>query len=380
MFKKLVSHLKFSPSLIGELADLANRLRVQNPVRIAGVVSLGLLLVIQAVLYLNPPVGSSPTHAGSIFFDSSIETNDVVNQVNNNYKALNDIFASVGISKENVERSSSVEELGSINNAYRLSRWPIDQNSVSINYNNDRSVYLTSVDNWGEVAALEVPFIVGNTNNNSQFIISSSTGSMFLTSLPNQSEQNSPITLSMDYINTSTQSKSAEPLKAGDRIKLTLHATNTSEESQPHTFRLPIGDSLEYLNFEQPQGENSPSLSEVSKELSWTPTEIPAQSTASREVTLKVKSSPSNLPQNPAHPYSQDCMATLIHGNQIDLPVSCTLQKELEMFTNSTETIPQGALLAWTGVAFFISLVLLAKALQEEEEVRIIRHKFNSGT
>lgn len=380
MFKKLVSHLKFSPSLIGELAQLSNRLRVQNPVRIASVVALGLLLVIQIILYTNPPVGSNPTYAGSMFFDSSIQTNDITNQLDNNYKALNDIFSTVGISQDNIKQTSIVDTPEAESNIYRLSRWPIDHSSESITYNTGMDVYLTPVNNWGQIVENERPFISGQNTDSINFFISSSTGSMYLNNKPTRVNVNSPVKLTTEYINASTQTNNAEPLKSSDRIKVTLKATNTSSEPQEHTFKLSLGDALEYLNIETDTASTEgPSLSDISKELSWSPTILEPQSSATREVNLKVKSSPSNLPQNSAHPYSQDCVITLVHGNQIDIPVECSLQKELEMFTSTLPSISGGKLLIANIVLFFVALVLLAKALQEEEEIRIIRHKFNSG-
>lgn len=62
MFRKIVSAVSLSPTLIGRLADYANDLRIKQRLRAAGLIALSLTLVIHIGIVLHPliPSNTSP--------------------------------------------------------------------------------------------------------------------------------------------------------------------------------------------------------------------------------------------------------------------------------------------------------------------------------
>ena len=61
MFRKLVSNLPFSPSLIGQLGLYAQRLKREQAVRRVGLVFTVFALIIQSLVVFNPPMSANAT-------------------------------------------------------------------------------------------------------------------------------------------------------------------------------------------------------------------------------------------------------------------------------------------------------------------------------
>ena len=338
-------------------------------------------MLIQALLYLKPPSQGNLTYAGNILYDSSIEVSDITNQIDSNYRQIGDILQNFGIAKDNLSLANTLDTPNLSEGAYMITRWPITKGSYEIKLNDSHhSVFATKSDNLDDNLELEAPYIVGESDLAGNFAISTSTGSVYVTSIPEVSEATPGLTHSINYANITTGAH-GHTVKPGDRIRVTLTATNNSIDPVQHSFRLHTGDASEYLSLSTTPEDSGFKFNTTDHQASWGEVEISPNSSQSREIILKAKSTPVNLPQNPTHTYSQDCLATLTYGpDQTDIPVECGARKELELFTSTIPKINQLQLLVATAIVFAVSTLLLIRALQEEEEIRIIRHKFNSGS
>lgn len=98
MFKKIVSRLPFSPSLINELGSYAKRLRKEENARKTGLVLTALALVVQSLVVFSPPESANAANSSDLVY-GGLHTKQQVNAAcKNNRDGFRDLLAHAGIS------------------------------------------------------------------------------------------------------------------------------------------------------------------------------------------------------------------------------------------------------------------------------------------
>lgn len=102
MFKKLVSNLPFSPSLVGQLGFYAQRLKKEESIRRLGLIFTAFALIIQSVAVFNPPESANAADGNDMcpgVTANAAGANKVKACYNNNTRHFKDVMSYFGISK-----------------------------------------------------------------------------------------------------------------------------------------------------------------------------------------------------------------------------------------------------------------------------------------
>lgn len=102
MFKKLVSHLPFSPSLIGELGFYAKRLRKEEATRRIGLILTAFALVVQLFISFAPPESANAANANDILYGGVKNKSQILAAWDNNTQGFRDIMTYAGITRDNL--------------------------------------------------------------------------------------------------------------------------------------------------------------------------------------------------------------------------------------------------------------------------------------
>lgn len=102
MFKKLVSNLPFSPSLVGQLGFYARRLKKEEAIRRLGLIFTAFALVIQSVAVFNPPESANAADGNDMcpgVTANAAGVSKVKACYNNNTRHFKDVMTYFGITK-----------------------------------------------------------------------------------------------------------------------------------------------------------------------------------------------------------------------------------------------------------------------------------------
>lgn len=203
-------------------------------------------------------------------------------------------------------------------------------------------------------------------------------GSRYSKPLDNQSKQqvkasgfNISITATDDSSLKTTIPSIAYP---GDLITYKLTASNVSDRDQAFTFKLYIGDILEYSELYR---SNSGTLKDGY--LAWPETTINKKSIQERVFTVQIKDPVPTFRRDVSDQYSFDCVISANFDNQLDIPIECPPQKTVEKLVIALPTVNNFL----SSLAVLILLIILVTQTVRTQlllrELSIIRRKFITG-
>lgn len=107
MFRKLVSNIRFSPALVGQLAFYANRLRKEEMTRRVGLVFIALALVVQVFAVFQAPEPANAANFGDMVYGglgtgSNRSLNNFLRPYDANTNNLRHAFDYAGITREEI--------------------------------------------------------------------------------------------------------------------------------------------------------------------------------------------------------------------------------------------------------------------------------------
>lgn len=110
MFRKLISNLAFSPSLVGQLGFYAKRLRKEEITRRIGLIFTVLALAVQCLAVFQPPESANAASSndfvpGGLGLGSNRSLNNFLHPYDSNVGGLKDIMNYVGITREEIAAS-----------------------------------------------------------------------------------------------------------------------------------------------------------------------------------------------------------------------------------------------------------------------------------
>ncbi len=100
MFRKIISNLPFSPTLIGELGFYAKRLRKEEATRRIGLILTALALVVQSFLAFSPPESANAANAGDLVYGGFKGRTDMLQACHNNTQGFRDLALHADITCE----------------------------------------------------------------------------------------------------------------------------------------------------------------------------------------------------------------------------------------------------------------------------------------
>lgn len=119
MFRKIVSNLAFSPTLIGQLGFYAHRLRKEEATRRIGLVFTALALVVQFFAVFQPPTSANASSNNDFIPGGVTSLQQVLSAYDGNSHNFKDILTSVGITRSEL----SVAKLTTFTSRDSLYSW-----------------------------------------------------------------------------------------------------------------------------------------------------------------------------------------------------------------------------------------------------------------
>lgn len=386
MFRKLVSNLPYSPSVITDISFYAQRLRHEDVTRRLTVLFVALTLIMQSLAVFSPPESANASSEQDIVRGGVTDLNDYLVRYDANEDDLKDILSTLGVSRtdltDTIEKNISVKK-----DMYIMSRFGQLSGSdqeVSLPYK--KSTGGMDVRYFSPTASLDMSHgtlrgWVGNSQNIGWFAVIKSNGSILTKGVPSS--------LSVSKVDTSsavktlsarniTQSKPAETVAANtsDKISYTLTLSNPQKITSTASFTIRISDILEYANLIDAGGADyNPST----QTLSWPPVTLKAGQSNSKVFVVQVMQILPETTQGLSNPESYDCELTAAFGNSHTTSVNCPAIKGVESIVNQLPFIGTTGNVVFIAALSLIVLFFAIRTRMLKKELRILRHNFNTG-
>lgn len=169
----------------------------------------------------------------------------------------------------------------------------------------------------------------------------------------------------------------------GDRIQYVLSVTNTGTNIGKYQLNNDLTDVLEYADLLDTDGgtiEKNIQNGGNDTRVVWQPLSLHPGKTASKVITVQVKSVLPSTPQNTINPESYNCVMSNSFSKSTHVKVECPTIKVIE---NTVAKLPSADIidnLAFGGIVALITLYFYVRARLLQKEVQIIRKDFGSGT
>jgi fimbrial isopeptide formation D2 family protein len=430
MFKKLISNLSFSPSLVGQLGFYVKRLRQEEVTRRAGLILTALALVVQGLIVFAPAQTQAAAGNNDIIFGGFTSKTDLLRIYDKGADSagrrdIQQIYSRFGVTRNDIKnaalgRINSKDFSAGIYSTGRISYGSLkgaDEQAVKIP-GTSTTIYMRKlrafdaghqIDTGNGYAAL----IGKRSVDGKWFAIVLACGNVDFTTLaaapkPTSTPPPTPTTTpvnptptppsptptpltapqfvtqkTVSNLTTATINTTSTVASAGDRLEYTLSAKNTGSASGTYAMRDTISDVLEYADVVDNGGATmtaSTGGSTTPDTMTWPATTVAPGGTIIERFDVQVKSDVPATPENISNPASFDCVMTNTFGQTTSVTVNCPAAKQIEtVVSNLPSTGPTENLLVG-GITFAVVVYFYARSRQLGREVRLIRRDFNQGT
>lgn len=176
---------------------------------------------------------------------------------------------------------------------------------------------------------------------------------------------------------TKNTDATAQTAQAGDRIEYVLTAKNTGKASATLDLADNLIDVLEYSTlYDRGGGE----LDEVTKSLTWPKITLAPNEQQTMFYVVQLANSISAMPQGQSNPMSYDCRMTNTFGETIHVQVNCPDIKVIEQVVDELPRTGPTDNFIFAGIVLSIVVYFYCRSRQLNQEVRLIRREFTSGT
>lgn len=392
MFRKLVSNLSYSPSLIGEVAKLARSLKYEEKLRRTGLLFLAVAMIANIFASLSPPESTNTASNYDMIYGGVASTEILLAHYDKNEANTKDIFKAFGITRNEIAALTPATINSKQDTLLVASRKPlggVENNTTTVQYatqsnTNTGTLYFSPLRALDTIPQTHLygsthEVLQGTSKKLGTFAVVTSSGALAINKIPKSLSDpaKSPLTFSKKAHND-TQNSAAHTVmaRASDRITYTLAAKNTSDAADTVTFQEHIDDILEYADIVDTKGG---ALDLQKKTLSWPERPIEAKKTASQEFTVRLKAHLPATARGTSNPHSYDCLLTNTFGNTTQAAVLCPPAKLIEAVSLEMPSFSAANNILASVVVFFVALYLYLRSLQQKEEVRLIRRDANEG-
>lgn len=395
MFRKLVSNIAFSPSLVSELKPYAERVNKELVIRRVSLLCMSVALIIHLLVVLFPAKPTLTASGNDIIFGgadktpSGIIASYTANADSQGRTDIVPIFGHYGFSEENIKEYRLEEIRANDENNYvvigRLARG-IDK-EVAQSVNNGPTLYLRPLESVQAQARSSEAMRV-ETNQGTRWILlengdivfnrgtmptSVKAGDSLLCDSPSiEIKSANCLERSMKVRNITAQIDEARATQAnpGDAIEYTLSVKNRFQNSiKNYALIENVEDILEYSDIIDASGATF--QEKPVKSLTWQPTDIAPNQTVSRTILIKVKSTLPSTPASTSDSLAFDQKLSLTHGNTVIITVPTRATKAIE------QTIAQLPVFT-TPLSFGITLFLFVLTLYFYQRARITAQELDA--
>lgn len=383
MFQKLVTNLSSSPSLIGEVALYAKKLKKEANLRLAGIFVSILAFAVQLVITIYPPEPSVTAHTSNLIYGGITSQADLLQRYRNNESALKQIFSTLGIDEDTLSRLIAIKHIPTTNPyQYRITRRPLPANEkvqqFEISY--QPTVAIQDKIFTTTIAPLDSaePALYGSNRTIGQFAILLRSGDIVAEKTPKIAQQLIPpgVDIKTTVYNDTLGEAAHSPVAANTRLVYTINAKNTTKE--PLSFPLTdyLTDLTEYADIIH---SDMGIIDDKKSTITWPVNTLAPGEKIQHSFTVRVKPTIPTTAFNTASPYSYDCKVNNSIGTHAPLSIQCPIVKRVELATKQLPYIPNAILLASMILFLYLAIYYHARTKQHAEEIRLLRHEVNKG-
>ena len=398
MFRKIVTELAFSPTLVGNLGYYVKTLRNEASRRQIGLIFTLLAVTVQLITVLAPPESANSNNP-KVFTETGVESvGQYLEYFDQNTANIKDLLISLGITRSEIE-AAKPEKLPLTSSAVF---WSTDnartEENTAYSFRNssggtsiayyqpltpdlyDSPAYTGSSSRLGGTFSItkDGANLVTETSPPSSCStwLASPTTPLEVGSWTKDDKCLSIVNLSLTARKISSSSPGADQLSVLDRVAYTLSIKNISEETVPLIPSISLQDILEYSRILDYGGGE---YDFDTKKLTWKATDLAPKSKLDRTFIVQL------LPTIPATAKGQyitasyDCQMTATFGNGIKIPVNCPVTKHVEQITGSLPHVPPSSTIISGVTLLAIVAFMYARSRQQLSEMYIIRHNHLGG-
>lgn len=386
MFRKLISNLPYSPSLITEVGFYARRLKKEEATRRTAMIFVALTIVFQSFSLLTPPESANASSEQDIIRGGVGTLEDFLIRYDNNEDDLKDIYTAAGVVRSEIA-SAKPGVIKNKDNLYVMSRFgklSSEENEISMSY--PKSSGGTGVRYFSPLSDMSSSNVrlsgwVGESESLGWFGIIQSSGSLATRGIPLSIDpsngEGARLTNTLALRNLTTQSSDTNLISNPDeKLAYTLRQTNTGTQATPSSFEVDLSDSMEYsVLFDKGGG----TYDRKTHTLSWPQVDILPGKAEERTFILQVLSDIPSTGVGMSNPASYDCTMSVVFGNMVKTPLKCPISKGIESIFHTLPSAGMGLNIGFSITLVAAVLFFYIRNKQLKSEIRVVRHNFNTG-
>lgn len=197
MFRKLVSNLPFSPTLVEQIGFYAKRLRREELTRRTGLIFTIFALIVQGFTVFVPTTSANTSHASDLISGGVTSKSQILSYYDDQSHDYKKILTYVGITREELVSATvqtiNSRDYGTDNNAWlswgRVSRFSAEQGEVKHSVDSATTVYSrplwrADTTDWTTVHGSTYEALVGNSATRGKFAILFMCGNVVTRTIP----------------------------------------------------------------------------------------------------------------------------------------------------------------------------------------------------
>jgi len=391
MFRKIVSHLSFSPALVGQLGFYAKRLRKEETTRRLGLIFVALALVVQCLAVFQPPESANAASAndlvpGGLGLGANRSLNNFLAPYDANARNLKDIATTMGLTRAEIASAQYSSFItGSVKRSFGLTpKYSPGQGELPVPIYNASGQQVTTV--YSRPLSLSngtnarIYAWIGHSAKAGWFAIMQACGNIVTESIPPPPPAGK-VVKDKTAINLTQGNVRASSIAARERDKITFTITvkNTGGQSIVATkLEDHLEDTLEYAKLVDLGGGT---YNETTKVLSWPDITLAPGETQARTFAIQMLDTIPYTPQGQSEMASYDCLMVNAFGNtDVTIPVTCAPPKVIEKVTTELPKTGPTENMIFAGVVLAVVAYFFFRSRQMNKEVRLIRRDLNAGT
>lgn len=199
MFRKIVSNLPFSPTLINELGFYARRLKKEETTRRLGLILTALALLVQSFTVFSPPESANAASASDLIHGGIYTKSRLLEAWDNNTQGYRELLENAGITRDNLANTKEGEintRTKGTDNGWlswgRQSRGGVAYNETSMQVGKQtiyvRSLSALDTGNNTKGGGSYYPSFIGTNSDGKQFVIIKSCANVAMKERPSSNK------------------------------------------------------------------------------------------------------------------------------------------------------------------------------------------------
>ncbi len=411
MFKKLLSNLPFNPSLIGEVAFYAKRVKRETAIRRAGLIFIILGMTVQLFAVFSPPELTLATSDNDLVSGGIASSTDAAGHCRRNTRNFATILGYYGIGCSAIDEASTVslQSTDYNHNLYALGHKAYGKVGETPVTMERETLYLRYLWSWDLRGPSSYKALKIHNDSGQEFYILYNGGNLVSIGLPqtNQTAQlsqtdepclyNSDIaadsagcqpcsqngeTACLEYRKTvrnvtqNVANANGTTAKPGDVLEYTLIVRNQGKAKiEKFVVQENISDVLDYAAVLDARGGKI----DDNKNINWDGTTVDHGQSMEHSFTVKIKNPLPETPVSSSDPGHFDLVMTNIYGNSVNVKLPSSVTKTTEVLGRTLPNTGPGASAGMVVALTVFIAYFFARSRLIAKELDCVRSDFSSN-